>query len=43
MTHVLTLKRRHEPEDPGAALAFFGLIAAAGFAVGWTVQLLGGF
>jgi len=43
MTHVLALKRRHEPDDPGAAFAFFSLVAAAGFAIGWTAQLLGGF
>lgn len=43
MTHILALKRRREPEQPGAAFAYFGLLAAAGFAVGWTAQLLGGF
>jgi hypothetical protein len=43
MIHVLALKRRREPDNPGAAFAFFSLIAAAGFAVGWTVHLVGGF
>jgi hypothetical protein len=43
MTHALALKRRHEPDDPRAALAFYSLIAAAGFAVGWIGHLAGGF
>ncbi|CAN7481056.1 hypothetical protein LJR225_003325 [Phenylobacterium sp. LjRoot225] len=43
MTDVLALKRRRQPEDPGVALAFFSLIAAAGFAAGWAAQLLVGF
>jgi hypothetical protein len=43
MTYVLALKRRHEPEDPGAAFVIYSLIAAAGFAVGWTAQVLGAF
>lgn len=35
------LKRRREPEGPfAAALVFFGLIAASGFAVGWMAQAL---
>lgn len=43
MTHVLALKRRQAPEDPGPALIFFSLLAAAGFAIGWAAQLLAGF
>jgi len=44
MTHALALKRWREPPDPHAqALAFYSLVAAAGFAVGWAAQALGGF
>lgn len=44
MMHGLALNRRREPEDPmGGALAFFSLIAAAGFAFGWAAQALGSF
>ncbi len=43
MTRVLALKRHHGPEDPGMAFAVFSLLAAAGFAFGWSAQLLGGF
>jgi hypothetical protein len=42
--NAMMLKRRLAPEDPvGAALVFFSLVAASGFAVGWTAQALGGF
>jgi hypothetical protein len=35
-------RRRREPEEPGvSAIAFFSLIAASGFVVGWFVQALG--
>jgi hypothetical protein len=43
MTLVLALKRRHEPDAPDGALAFFTLIAASGFVVGWAAQMFGGF
>jgi hypothetical protein len=41
MTTSWAARRRHTPEDPvGAAFAFFSLIAAAGFAVGWVTQAI---
>ena len=44
MSDGLALRRRGAPEDPWAgAFAFFSLIAAAGFAVGWMTQALGSF
>ncbi|HKR87881.1 MAG TPA: hypothetical protein VJS38_06870 [Phenylobacterium sp.] len=48
MTLVLAyrpvLRRKREPEEPGAgAVVFFSLIAASGFAVGWAAQFLGSF
>jgi hypothetical protein len=43
MIYGLALKRRREPDPGGGALVFFGLIAAAGFAVGWMTQSLGTF
>lgn len=42
MTHALTLMRRRGPNDPGAAVFYFSLIAATGFALGWAAQVLGG-
>lgn len=43
MLDGLALRRRRDP-DPGAgAFVFFGLVAAAGFAVGWMTQGLGAF
>lgn len=42
MSHVLALKRRHEPEDPHVeAMVYYGLIAATGFVAGWAAQALG--
>jgi hypothetical protein len=36
-------RRRREPDNGTlGAVVFFGLIAAAGFAVGWVTQSLGG-
>jgi hypothetical protein len=42
MLDGLALKRHRDPRDPGAdAFAFFSLIAATGFAVGWMAHALG--
>jgi hypothetical protein len=44
MLDGLAPRRRRGPEDPVSdALAFYGLLAAAGFAAGWMAQALGGF
>jgi|GEM_PF-2251492 len=44
MAEILIRGRRSAPEDPlGGAVVFFGLVAAAGFAVGWMTQALGAF
>jgi hypothetical protein len=43
MIDGLALRRRRDPENPGGALVFFSMIAAAGFAVGWLTQSLGTF
>ena len=43
MFEVQALKRQGAPEDGGVGgVIFFGLIAAAGFLVGWLAQALGG-
>ncbi|CAN7162247.1 hypothetical protein LJR219_000183 [Phenylobacterium sp. LjRoot219] len=43
MSYVLTFRRRREPEEPHAAVLYFGLIAATGFVAGWVAQALGVF
>lgn len=43
MIHALALMRRREPDPGAAALLYFSMIAATGFAFGWAAQVLAGF
>ena len=41
MLNALALRRRRAPDPIGGAIAFYSLIAASGFAVGWAAKALG--